>query len=207
MLAAATTSGACSSRTGSASSFGRNRRSSSRTAVGTSTTSARGLRSAHSRAKLPSSAATCASPPAHEQKTWKLSQLCCQPCGVSLMLPANATRSPVLSSITPAFSWNSANPATGRRPASHGTATFTSRKPLATIHASSSSASPSVAPGATSGIRSRLTAATSRSASPCAIAAASGSASVQPISRRMRPLLRTSASTPRAASVSAPAAK
>ena len=91
-------------RSGSWSSTGKNRSRSSRTAAGTSSTRARLALSAHSWANVRSSASTCLAPPSQSQKTWKDSQLWIQPCAVSLMLPAKASRLPVLSSMTPAFS-------------------------------------------------------------------------------------------------------
>lgn len=55
-------------------------------------------------AKSFSSSSRCARVPVQSVKTWKLSQLCRQPCSVSLMLPLKASRLPALSSMMPAFS-------------------------------------------------------------------------------------------------------
>ena len=110
------------------------------------------------------------------------------------MLPMNASRLPVLSSMIPAFSWNIAVPATGRR--SGRTAPPPSPRELR---------APPSRRGAPAPPRSLLVEVvegrpqhapprpSSASAAPFSIASTSGSSRVQPTISRMRPSLRTSA--------------
>ena len=117
---------------------GRKRIRSRRAASGTSITITRFAFPAQIRAKLASSWSTRPGSGPQLVETPMLSQLLRQPAPVSFRLPVHASRSPTRSSTIPVFSWKMAFSAIGVPPASQGTATFTSRNPRATIHASSS---------------------------------------------------------------------
>ncbi len=94
-------------------------------------------------------------------------------------------RSPARSATMPAFSWKMPSSGIGRRSASHGTATFTSRWPRATIYASSSSASAAPGSGGASGSSARWRSTRSRNAAPRSMASISAGGRVQPTTRRM----------------------
>ena len=182
---------------------GRNRSKSSRIASGTGMVMTCLESPDQSFVKLVSSAATRWSSPSQERKMFRLSQFRVHPASVSFRLPLKARRSPVLSSMMPAFSWKMPWAGMGRRCSSHGTATCTSRIWLATIHASNSSAATSRWLPGLSGFASRWAFTWSRHSAPLAMASTSGGCSVHPTSSRIRPLLRTNPSMPRAASARA----